>query len=502
MQEDLLIRDIFKKGTRVAIRGATWEFKGIEKEIFASQFEYNPIKAERDLGANPPETSGGALPNPDIIDALANYDRPDPVDKKLNIYGWSIPPIFDWFEGDARYRYYMHFDLSKSGDQTGAAMCHYDYDRGVYVLDLIMTIPVSKNWNLKFQSIENIVDFLVLQKFPIAKVTFDGFQSLNIIQSMEKRGILSQIYSVDRGTEAYDTLIQTLLQKRLDYYPQKTFIKEVKEIQLVGNKYNHPPNGSKDTSDAGAGALANCAKDTLKTEFKHRDLTSMFNLDYNLKDHFTYEDEDGLFRWVDMPFTNDMKHSIYINGLDSELIVVHGYSLKEQFIIDFADIISIVDDSDIVYLLHLISNFRAEFVSAGIETSFKVIDTLRKQRIRIVSSDMNLMDSARSRGVRVIRSQGRDAVSMFISQVKQDNVRIVKEQRLFADISEINLTNYADKPLGFAVSMWLHYMLQDAKKVTAQAPRPILSGSGLGNSTGSSGGFKNTIGKRPKPRLR
>ena len=35
MQEDLLIRDIFKKGTRVAIRGATWEFKGIEKAVKA-----------------------------------------------------------------------------------------------------------------------------------------------------------------------------------------------------------------------------------------------------------------------------------------------------------------------------------------------------------------------------------------------------------------------------------------------------------------------------------
>jgi len=59
---------IHKAEYQVGVHGATWEFQDSDPEIFAPDFEENPIKAARDIGGDPPETSGNALPNPEIID--------------------------------------------------------------------------------------------------------------------------------------------------------------------------------------------------------------------------------------------------------------------------------------------------------------------------------------------------------------------------------------------------------------------------------------------------
>ena len=150
--------------------------------------------------------------------------------------------------------------MSMSTDDTGMSICHYDLVNDKYVVDLIHTINKTKDWKLSFERIFHIV--LTLKEslgFNFAKVTFDSWQSYSTIERLSNKGVPAGLYSVDRGTEAYDTLIETMLLNQLDYYYQARFIEEMKELKLYkGNKYDHPPGGSKDTSDGVAGCVANC----------------------------------------------------------------------------------------------------------------------------------------------------------------------------------------------------------------------------------------------------
>jgi len=387
-------------------------------------------------------------------------------------------------------------------------MVHYDFENSEYFADLIMNIPVSKDWNLKFRTVVNMIDILIERGFHIARVTFDGWQSLNIIQQMNEKGLVSEVYSVDRGTEAYDTLISTILQKRLNYYKQVVFITELKEIQLIGNRYDHPPKGSKDVSDGVAGALSNCVKNTTHAAFKFEDIKHLFSLDYNLKNFFEVSEEG--FRWIKPKIKYGIPHSVYIDGIEDSLIIVHGFQDKEDFTIDYVQTVPDFDDAKIKELAFLVTNLEANFVSVGLNTSFRVVDALRKANIRTVSGDMNRLDTVQNKGIRILRSQAREAVTSFISQVKQKNIRLVDERLVFQQISELNVAKFNQKPVAVALSMWLHYMMQDAKNRIGEGPRPIAA-AGRGGFLGSSVLKPNAVQseqpkisqkKRPRPKLR
>lgn len=495
--------EIYRAGNRVAIKGSTWVFKGQDKSVYQNEFDDNPVKAERDFGANPPEASAGALPIPEIMDTYANWDRPDPVDLNLNRLGWVVPPIFDWFVGDSRFNYFLHFDLSKSGDQSGVGLVHYDHYQNIYVADLIMKIPVSKEWNLKFASLEVLIDLLKSRGFYLAKITFDGFQSLNIIQTLIAKGFNAALYSVDRTMEAYDTLISTIFQQRFDYYPQENFIYEMKTIQLKGNKYDHPPKGSKDISDAVAGALSNCVKAATTILLNRENLSELFYTSSSLHDSFEFQ-PDGSVRIVNQVFFRQgSSHSFYLDSYEDVVIAIHGYLENSVFTMDYLDIIPISDELVYTKILSLVHTFRPDFVGLGSNTSYHIVDRLRDARVRVISVDSTLLNKAANRQIRVIQQNKREIVENLISQIKQKQLKIVDRLTLFNQMSEVNYTNYGDKLLVVAVASWLHYMIQETKKQIGQGVRPVIGGLAQGNTRGITRPSGVVAGSnRPTPKLR
>lgn len=467
--------EIYKSGNQLSVKAPTWVIKGCDKDVFAKAFEENPKKASRDYGCEPPDVEGSAFPNPEVVSMNANIFRQDPVDEALNLYGWVVPPLKPDFKGDTRYSYYLHFDLSKANDQTGCGMTHYDYEQGIYYVDLIMRIPVSKDWNLRFQAIENLIDYLLANGFNIVLVTFDGWQSLNIIQILNSKGIKSEIYSVDKTSEAYDTLISLLLEKKLDYYYQELFIKELREIRFDGSKYDHPVNGSKDLADAVAGAVRNCAKSIMITSLTYPDLKDLFNLDYNLQDHILYEQDT--FTWKNYSLKINTTYSICIDGAGSQIVIVRGFQEDERFTVDYVDIMDGYAYETIEFLIAFANNTRATFLSAGNNTSYQIIDELRKNHIRIVSGDSTPLDSAQNKGMRIVRMQMKEAINTMISNIKQKNLSLVKENKVYAQMSEINQTNYTDKPIACTIALWLHYMIQHAKTRLSSMPKSLLVGN-------------------------
>lgn len=95
--------------------------------------------------------------------------------------------------------------------------------------------------------------------FILQHVTYDQYQSAESIQQLQRLGIEAGRLSVDRSLDPYNSLKEAIFEERLDMYEHPVLLKELSRLErdLIKNKVDHPPRGSKDVSDALAGAVYN-----------------------------------------------------------------------------------------------------------------------------------------------------------------------------------------------------------------------------------------------------
>jgi len=173
-------------------------------------------------------------------------------------------------------KYYIHIDLAKANaeegqDCGGFAMGHTypvnpfdeESERGVYI-DLAIQLRVSEG-ELDFEMIRKFIYKLQERGFQIAKVTLDGWQSVDFIQRLKDKGIEAETLSIDKSMEPYNTFKSQLYSKQLDYYDYSVLLREAEELIISNGKVDHPAmsrkraidekveKGSKDVSDAVAG---------------------------------------------------------------------------------------------------------------------------------------------------------------------------------------------------------------------------------------------------------
>jgi len=135
--------------------------------------------------------------------------------------------------------------------------------------------------NRSKETIEKIRRTKFLKNHKVVKIGFNGYDdvydievpethnfaldagifthnSTESIQQLKKKKIEADVLSVDKDISPYEALKEAIYEGRLDYYYYKPFIEECQRLELVeGGKVNHPPKGSKDTSDAVAGVVFN-----------------------------------------------------------------------------------------------------------------------------------------------------------------------------------------------------------------------------------------------------
>ncbi len=240
-----------KDGSEIAVKAATWELNPkITFESLADDFQRNPVLAWRNYGSEVKHNLEAALKDPNAVINAVNNSRTSPWDEARN----ALQP---WVRGRNKTRYFIHFDLSKNRDATGIAMVHREWN-GTIVVDFMFRYEPEPGKNISFAYLrEHFIYEFTRRGFVIECVTYDGFQSEETRQVLEEKGYSTDYVSADRDTDAYDTLIDLLLNKRLDFYVYRPFIREMEELKLVnGIKYDHPKKGrdgkpgSKDVADA------------------------------------------------------------------------------------------------------------------------------------------------------------------------------------------------------------------------------------------------------------
>ncbi len=228
--------------------------------------------------------------------ATAKWKHPFTVQTIVLDYT-EMPKISDWFKirevckvVGSRYvprlnpdcTRYAHVDLALNGDCAGIALAHcsgmrrekiqikdqfhYNVAAVEINIDFMLQVKAAPGGEIDISAIREFFLYLRRNGFRLGMVTYDGYQSASSIQDLNKAGLKSELQSVDRKTDAYDCLRDLLMEERITIYNYEPFVEEVGQLQRVIKgtrvKIDHPDDGSKDVSDAVAGAVFLCMKDT------------------------------------------------------------------------------------------------------------------------------------------------------------------------------------------------------------------------------------------------
>jgi len=278
---DTVRKEIIPK-TEALARGIDFTSKSNDQFIevptaYINGFIRNPVKALRDLAGIPPESADPFISLTHRIaecqDTWAERMGPkSPVNESAH-----EPRLEQWFRARDRLKRVLHVDMAYSaeGDALGMAMGHVpevtDIDgeeKPLIVFDFLMRWHAAPGTEIILSDVRRIIYRLKFDLgFNLTRVTLDGFEGVDFRQQMARNKIPHETLSVDKKKMPYEDLRDAIYDGRCLFPKYMTKLnkgdtdtvniafKELSQLQDVGQKIDHPPNGSKDVADAMAGVV-------------------------------------------------------------------------------------------------------------------------------------------------------------------------------------------------------------------------------------------------------
>lgn len=177
---------------------------------------------------------------------------------------------------------FAHIDTSYSGDCSGICIAHiagwtevvrrdaygeeYNELAPRIEADLVLGVVPPPGDEIMLADLRGIIYQFMAHGFNVSYVSLDSFQSIDTIQQLRKHGVDSEVVSIDKTTEPYDTLKTTMYEDRFRMAPHSVALREFRYLQRVPKsggrvKIDHPKKnpdgtpGSKDVADAVAGVV-------------------------------------------------------------------------------------------------------------------------------------------------------------------------------------------------------------------------------------------------------
>ena len=248
--------------------GKTFKYDGRDIPIeHKEEYDRNPELSQRDLEAMPSSALMPFFKSMNNIFSCVSRTLHNNVDGKNRIRKDFVP-----VEGA---KYYAHIDLAYNKCSAGLAMVHWTSVKRIRTDLLMRFCPLELGGEIVFEDLREYLYQLTDMKFDIKKVTLDGFQSIDTLQILRKRGYDCEILSMDRTDVPYETYKEqyntgTIELCNVEYdnpriythpvTPEEWLIKELKNLEKVRTKIDHPLKGSKDISDAHCGAVYNAVE--------------------------------------------------------------------------------------------------------------------------------------------------------------------------------------------------------------------------------------------------
>jgi len=167
-------------------------------------------------------------------------------------------------------QYYIHVDLARLQDNCAVAMAHVDDFRQIKIgntlteptpfvtVDLVRYWKPSKDNPIDFSHVRQFILDVRRAGFNIVLVTFDRWESMQIMEQLNAVSLKTERLSVDR--QHYNEMALTMGENRLKGPDVDLLKSELKQLIVTKTgKVDHPRKSTKDLSDAVCGAVFNAA---------------------------------------------------------------------------------------------------------------------------------------------------------------------------------------------------------------------------------------------------
>ena len=191
-----------------------------------------------------------------------------------------------------QHQRYAHIDLATQS-LAGVAICHlsgnqlvdglvkdgepFSEYRLIVEYDFILTICAGQNKPINLGKIQKFFFWLRdMCGYRFGMITADMYQSEMPLQELEARQFNVGKLSVDRDKSVYTAWRAGFEEHRIRLPRNEQMIREAENLLEMDKKFDHPPDGSKDTTDAAAGAFFNAVNSDEKLSMASHNAPSVY----------------------------------------------------------------------------------------------------------------------------------------------------------------------------------------------------------------------------------
>ena len=256
-EEDHIIS--YKVPRMYALKRPTWEINPTRTiNDFTIDFYTDPTDALSRFACMPPDATDAFFKNRAVIEKA--FSNP-----KLNVDSYGR--FDDDFKPKDGVKYFMHVDLAQKHDHCAVSLAHVDgwvtmkigdqYKEAAprVVVDAVRYWTPTASKSVDFTEVKDYITGVRDRGFNLKLVTFDRWNSHDMMQQLGVHGIKTEILSVAK--KHYEDMSLTLTEERLHGPKIQLLIDELLQLRIMKDKVDHPRKGSKDLSDAVCGSIYN-----------------------------------------------------------------------------------------------------------------------------------------------------------------------------------------------------------------------------------------------------
>jgi len=242
-----------------ALKRPTWDVNPTRViEDFTIDFYSDPVDALGRFACMPPDAVDAFFKSREKIELAFN----DPV--------WAIDKsgrYAEWFKPEEEKMYFVHVDLAQKHDHCAVALGHVESWVQMKIADKMtqaaprVIVDAIRWWTpTSTQSVDlsEVKDYILELKtmgFNLRLVTFDRWNSHDIMQELKVYGVNTEILSVAK--KHYEDFAMLVTEERVHGPNNPILTEELLQLRISKGKVDHPRKGSKDLADAVCGAIYN-----------------------------------------------------------------------------------------------------------------------------------------------------------------------------------------------------------------------------------------------------
>ena len=287
--EDHIIR--YAEPRVFALKRPSWEVNPTKRiEEYMEDFMSDPVDTLSRFACMPPEAIDAFFKDREKMEN--SFKGQNGIDDENRFNEWFVPK-----QG---MKYYIHVDLAQKQDRCVVSMAHVDKwvqrniggnmtePAPIVKVDVVRWWTPTSEKSVDFTDVREFILSLQRRGFDIGLVTFDRWQSHDIMNELRRYGLRSEILSVAK--KHYTDMAMVVHEERLSAPHNPLFINELLALRITkADKIDHSRSGTKDFSDSICGAIFNAISHSKRPALGDIDVWTLDKMD---KEHGWVDDDE------------------------------------------------------------------------------------------------------------------------------------------------------------------------------------------------------------------